>query len=127
MHKQAAYTKYKQVQVGTANRGKLLIMLYQGCIKFLRLAVKSIETGDVEIANNYLIKSQDIIDELINSLNMANGGKIVENLYLLYDFMKNQLVEANIHKNKDKITVVIKMLEELLESWQEVAKEKKTV
>src|SRR6056297_37278 len=120
-----AYKQYKQVQVKTANSEKLLIMLYQGCIKFLRLAKKSIEEEDIQGANNYIIRSQDIIRELMNTLDREKGGEIATNLYSLYDFMNRQLIEANVNKDVEKIEVVEDMMMELLDSWKQITGEKK--
>ncbi len=117
---QGAYQKYKQVQVETANSGKLLLMLYQGCIKFIRLAEKSIEEGNIEAANNYIIRSQDIINELVVTLDMEQGGQIAKNLYNLYDFMNRQLIEANIHKDVEPLATVEGLMLELLSSWQQI-------
>jgi flagellar protein FliS len=125
MSAQTAYKEYKEIQVNTANREKLLIMLYQGCIKFLRFSKKSIEDNNIEAANNYIIKSQDIIRELMNTLDRENGGEIADNLYNLYDFMYRELVTANIKKDTAKIEVVEEMMIELLESWQQITKGKK--
>jgi flagellar protein FliS len=115
-----AYKKYKQVQVKTANREKLLIMLYQGCVKFLRLAKKSIEDEDIEGANNYIIRSQDIIRELMGTLDREKGGEVADNLYSLYDFMNRQLIEANVNKDIEKIKTVENLMLELLDSWKQI-------
>ena len=122
---QTAHKKYKQVQVKTANNEKLLIMLYQGCVKFLRLAKKSIDENDIERTNNYIIRAQDIIRELRNTLDMEKGGDIATNLSQLYDFMLRQLVEANINKDSEKIEVVEDMMLELLDSWKQITNDQK--
>lgn len=118
MTSQTAYQQYKQVQVKTANREKLLIMLYKGCIKFLRLAKKGIQEENIEMANEYILRSQDIIKELMNTLNREQGGQIAENLYNLYDFMNRQLIEANVRKDTAPIEIVEDMMLELLETFQ---------
>ncbi|PRX32584.1 flagellar protein FliS [Orenia metallireducens] len=117
-----AYNQYKQVQAQTANPGKLLIMLYQGCIKFLNLAKKGIEDKDIEVTNKYLQKSQDIITELKVTLDFEKGGEIADDLDKLYDFMNRQLIAANIQKNPELIDQVIDLMKDLLETWQEVVK-----
>jgi len=124
MSAQTAYKEYKQVQVNTANRERLLIMLYQGCIKFLRFSKKSIKEDDIEAANNYIIRSQDIIRELMNTLDRENGGEIASNLYNLYDYMHRELIRANIYKDIEKIETVEELMSELLESWQEITGKK---
>ncbi|MGM0445233.1 MAG: flagellar export chaperone FliS [Bacillota bacterium] len=115
-----AHRQYKKVQVKTANNKKLLIMLYQGCIKFLRIAKKSIQEEDMENANEYLKKSQAIIDELRYTLDMEKGGEIAENLYQLYSFMYSELISANINKEIEPIENVESLMMELLETWNEV-------
>lgn len=122
---QAAHQHYKQVQVKTANKEKLVIMLYQGCIKFLRLAKNGVENNDIEQANNYIIRSQDIIRELMNTLDMERGGQIANNLYQLYDYMNRTLIEANINKDIEKIEIVENMMLELLDSWKQIVGGKK--
>ena len=117
---QSAHKQYKQVQVKTANKGKLVVMLYQGCVKFLRLAKKSIDEENIEDANNYIIRSQDIIRELMNTLDMEKGGEIATNLSQLYDFVNRQLIEANINKDIEKIEVVEEMMLELLDAWKQI-------
>ncbi len=116
----AAYQQYKEVQVKTANRGKLLIILYQGCIKFLRLAKKGIQDNNIEMANNNIIKSQRIIMELMSTLDRDKGGEISDNLYNLYDYMNRQLIDANINKNIVPIEIVEELMLELLDSWQQI-------
>lgn len=120
MRKKDAYQQYKDVQIKTANQGKLLLMLYQGCIKFLGLAVKSIDAQDWEGANNYLKRSRKIINELMCSLNMKQGGEIAENLFSLYEFMNHQLIQANIHKDTESVEFVKGLLLKLLAAWQEI-------
>jgi len=122
---QAAHQQYKQVQVKTANKEKLVIMLYQGCIKFLKLAKNGVENNDIEQANNYIIRSQDIIRELMNTLDMERGGQIANNLYQLYDFMNRTLIEANVNKDIEKIEIVENMMLELLDSWKQITNGKK--
>ena len=115
-----AHQQYKQVQVKTASNEKLLIMLYQGCIKFLRIAKKSIKEDDLESANEYLKKSQDIINELRYTLDMEKGGEISNNLYQLYSFMYSELVSANVNKEVEHIETVEEMMLELLDSWKQI-------
>ncbi len=131
MNTQAAYQQYKEVQVNTANSGKLLIMLYQGAIKFLRLAKKYIYEKNLEGTNQNLLKAQTIINELRANLDQEIGGDIAQNLDNLYQFMNRQLIEANIRKDTKPINIVEGLLIELLETWQEIVnvspKQEKTI
>jgi len=117
---QAAYQQYKEVQVKTANNGKLVLMLYQGIIKFLRLAKKHIEDGNMVGANENLIKAQNIINELSANLDREKGGEIAQNLYNLYQFMNRNLIQANIKKEIEPIEIVEGMMIELLETWKQI-------
>lgn len=113
-----AYAIYQQNNVLTASRGKLLLMLYDGAIKFLRFAKASIDEKNVENANKYLCKAQDIVSELMVTLDM--NYEISKSLFSLYDYMKYRLVEANIYKDKEMIDEVLNMLVELRETWQQI-------
>lgn len=122
------YEQYKETQVTTANQGKLIVMLYDGAIKFLNIAIENLDTPKTyDVANTNIIKAQDIITELLLSLNMAEGGEIAKNLFDLYMFFKKQLLEANIAKKADMIIPVITHLKELREAWDQIsANEAKT-
>ncbi|HBM74936.1 MAG TPA: flagellar export chaperone FliS [Clostridiaceae bacterium] len=111
-----AYQVYQQNEVLTASKGKLLIMLYEGAIKFLRFAKVAIDEKNIEDANKYLIKAQNIISELMATLNMEYD--ISKDLYSLYDYMKYRLTQANIKKDKAIIDEIIDMLSGFKDTWQ---------
>lgn len=113
---QNAYAAYKQNDVLTASSGKLLIMLYDGAIKFLRFSKVAIDEENIESRNKYICKAQDIISELMATLNM--DYEISHSLFALYEYMKYRLVEANIKKDKEIIDEVLGMLTELRETWE---------
>ncbi|HQO40892.1 MAG TPA: flagellar export chaperone FliS, partial [Spirochaetota bacterium] len=95
------YNQYKQTQISTANQGKLIVMLYDGAIKFLNIAIENIEPMRYDVVNTNIIKAQDIITELLLSLNMNEGGEISQNLFSLYMYFKRQLLEANMRKDPE--------------------------
>lgn len=113
------YQKYKTAQYSTASPEQLLLMLYEGAIKYARQAQKDMEERNVEAANNKLKKTEDIISELMISLNMDEGGEIAQNLYNLYDYMNRRLIQANIRKDPGLVDEVINLLTSLKESWEE--------
>lgn len=113
------YQKYKTAQYSTASPEQLLLMLYEGAIKYARQAQKDMEERNVEAANNKLKKIEDIISELMVSLNMDEGGEIAQNLYNLYDYMNRRLIQANIRKDPGLVDEVINLLTSLKESWEE--------
>ncbi len=112
---------YKETSVLTQNKGKLIVMLYDGAIKFLRLAIKEIEARNPEAKGEYIAKAQDIINELNAVLDMEAGGEIAMNLRKLYCFMNGHLSQANIKQDPAKIEEVIKLLEELNQGWKAIA------
>ncbi len=112
------YNSYKETQVKTASQGKLIVMLYEGAIKFLNIAKQAIDDKDIEAAHNNIVKSQDIIMELLMSLNLEVGD-IAKKLYNLYLYMNKRLMEANMNKDKAPIDEVLKMLTELKEVWEQ--------
>ncbi|MDA3901156.1 MAG: flagellar export chaperone FliS [Spirochaetes bacterium] len=115
------YDQYKKTQVNTASQGKLIVMLYDGAIKFLNIAIEHMEPKTYDIVNNNIIRAQDIITELISSLNMDTGGEIANNLLSLYLYFKKRLLEANMQKESVIIEEVVKHLRELREVWNEVS------
>ncbi|TAL32948.1 MAG: flagellar export chaperone FliS [Spirochaetes bacterium] len=121
------YDQYKRTEISTANQGKLIVMLYDGAIKFLNIAVENMNPRTYDVANNNIIKAQDIIAELIVSLNMEEGGEIAKNLLSLYVYFKKRLLEANIQKDAGMVAEVITHLKDLRESWDKIsAKEART-
>lgn len=114
-----AYQTYQQNQVNTASQGKLLLMLYDGALKFLRLAMVALEEKNFERTNEYLKRTQNIVHELMVTLNF-DAGEIAQNLYDLYDFMNHELIQANIKKDMKNIKNVKKMLESLRSAWVQI-------
>ena len=110
-----AYNQYRTTAIQTASPGKLLLMLYDGLLLSLRQAADAIKTGKTAEAHRFLVKSQDIIDELIITLNM--DYEISHNLIQLYDFWKDQLVQANIKKDVRLINDMTGLVGELREAW----------
>lgn len=116
------YQQYKNTQIETASQERLVLMLYEGAIRFTNLAKNGLEDNNYEDVNNYLVRTQDIINELMNTLNMEAGGEIAQNLYSLYDYMNRRLIEANIKKAKEPMDEVLGFLQELRDTWAEAMK-----
>ena len=115
------YSEYEKNEVITADAKKLVVMLYAGAIKFLesaRLYIHSYKTYDK--ANENILRAQDIISELMVSLDLEQGKEIAHNLLSLYNFMKKELITANIEKKEDRLLVVIKLLTDLKDSWEKL-------
>ena len=112
---------YQSVAVTTQSKGRLVVMFYDGAIKFLNLAVKALEANDYAEKGRCINRAQDIINELNAVLDMESGGEIAKNLRALYLFMHRRLMEANTKRDPQMIREVISMLEELNQSWKVVA------
>ena len=114
------YQKYQQNQVETASPAKLLLMLYNGALRFVKAAREGIREKDMEKANHNIGKAQDIVVELMTSLDMEQG-EISRNLYSLYDFVNTRLLEANIKKDENILSEAENILQELRDTWQEAS------
>lgn len=111
------YQKYKQVEINTASQNRLVVMLYDGAIKFLEEACNSMDKKHgTEQAHNNIVKAQEIIYELLASLNYE-AGEIANRLASIYTYMNQKLTEGNISKTKPPVLEVIKYLKELKEAW----------
>ena len=115
---------YQQNQVQTASPEELTLMLYNGLVKYLRQAKNAIEASQMEKAHTHMLRAQDIITEFMVTLNMEY--EISQQLMLLYDFMKQQVIEANLHKDVHRLSEVENMAIELRETWMQAMKQAKT-
>jgi flagellar protein FliS len=111
---------YQDSAIITQTRGRLIVLLYEGATKFLRLAISEIEAGNWEAKGRYINRAIDIINELNTVLDMEAGGEIAENLRRLYVFMIQHLRRANMKRDAKMIQEVIGLLTELNEGWKAV-------
>lgn len=111
---------YNNAQVMTAPPGELTLMLYNGAIKFLKLAKSAMEARNISESNRNLQRTQDIISELMCTLNMEI--EISKNLMALYEFMNHHLIQANIKKEPAMVQEVLELVEDLRNTWVEVIK-----
>lgn len=114
-----AYQAYKKTQVSTASQGDLLVMLFEGAIRFSNQAIDAINESNLSVANEKLLRVQDIMTELTTSLKL-DVGPIADNLNRLYTYINQLLVEANIKKDTNLIEQAITLLTELCDTWREV-------
>ena len=121
MPKQNPFNQYKETQVSTANQGKLIVMLYDGAIKFMNIAIENMDPKTYDVVNNNIIRAADIITELLVSLNMKEGGEVSSNLFNLYMYFKKRLLQANIEKKSEILQEVIKNMTELRNAWDKIS------
>lgn len=115
------YNQYRLTQIQTASPMALVVMLYDGAIRVVGSARRHMMARQLDAAHNDLVRAQDIIRELMLSLNFEAGAEIAQNLYLLYDFMVAELVRANVTKDVAILEPVLKMLSELRGAWAEIS------
>lgn len=114
------YEKYKKTSAETISPGRLLIMLFDGAINSVQKAIEDIDSQRVAEAHKNMVKAQDIILELRNTLNMDYS--LSGQLWELYDYLYRELVEANIHKDRLALEKILPFLSELRQTWQEAAR-----
>lgn len=111
--------QYRNNQILTASQEQILLLLYDGAIRFCRQAIAACEAGDHQEKQGRIGKTYAIIDEFSNSLNHDIGGDIAIDLERLYDFMMRQLNEARREETTDKLKVVENLLIDLRATWGE--------
>lgn len=117
------YEKYREVQVLTASPERLVLLLYEGAIRFLEEARAALDGGDLAKAHERLTRTQDILTELITGLDF--NYEVSSNLYRLYDYFRRRLVEANVRKDPGAVQEVLRFLKELRDTWREAVVSRK--
>lgn len=118
-----AYTAYKETGIKTASQGKLIIMLYEGALRQLSMALSLFNKNDkipassIEKFHNNIVKTQEIITELMVSLNMEEGRDIAQNLMALYRFFNHELMDITRTHDRKKVETISNLLSELKDSW----------
>lgn len=118
-------TAYRQTSIKTASQGTLILMLYDEGIKKIEatitlLDVEKLPPSSIEKINNNIIKAQEIITELMASLNTEKGGQIANNLMAIYSYFYQQLLQANIKKDITILKDILSMMKDLRSAWQDV-------
>lgn len=117
--------QYRKTAVNSASPLQLVIMLYDGALRFLHAGKEAMIRKDLYGQNTNLQKAQRIVAELMSSLNMDQGGEVAQNLLALYTFVYNRLIEANINDKPDYIDQCDKILRDLRESWVQIEAEQR--
>ncbi len=114
--------RYMEMQVQTAPAENLVLMLYDGALRFARQAQVGLAEGRMQDAHNDLTRAQDILGELMGSLNM-DAGDVAHNLFKLYEFIQYRLVVANVRKSSEPIDDVLQLLGDLRATWAEAIRD----
>jgi len=119
---------YKETKIKTASQGKLIVMLYDEAIKNIDIGIGLLKDKGKELdrVNDAIIKAQDVITELATSLDFERGGDIAANLFSLYMYFNQQLLNANIQKKINPLEEVRRMLADLRDAWSVIDKQAAT-
>jgi flagellar protein FliS len=118
------WKSYQQVATQTAPPGQLVLMLYEGTIRFLERALGGFKLEDPaeynETISNNILRAQDIIFELNVTLNIEEGGELAATLRGLYDYMGRKLMEGNLKKDEAPIRDVLGRVKVLRDAWAQM-------
>lgn len=112
-------TEYRKTEVNTSDNVRVVSLLYDGAMSFIRIAKKRMEHGDTAGKGLYIGKATAIVGELSSSLNM-DGGEIAKNLGRLYDYILDRLLYANLRNDPREFDDMERVLEVLRNAWKEM-------
>lgn len=120
MYNYNPYQQYRQNSVISAGKGELTLILYDNAVKFIKQGIKCIEEGKIEDVHNAVIKAQEIITHLSETLNM--DFEISGQLSSLYDYINRRLFEANMKKDKLILGEALGLVADMRDTWREALK-----
>jgi flagellar protein FliS len=118
------YDVYKNNSVNYASKEQLLLMLVEGAVKFCKIGRQAIVDKDIKKSHDALVRTQDIFSELMVSLDTTQGEWAVQ-LFRVYAFIKEKLIETNMSKNLEIIDEILPLIEDINETWKEAYKRSK--
>ena len=114
------YEVYQKNKITTASPAELTLILYEGAIKFCNIAIRAVEEGDVEKANDNIIKTERIIDEFRATLN--HKYPVAKDFEIVYNYIYQLLIQGNIHKDVEILNRALDELRSMRDTWKEVMK-----
>ena len=114
------YKQYQKTQVVTASREKILLMLYEGAIRFTKQARAAMIDKKIADKGKAIRKATAIVSELMATLDFKVGGQLAQDLENLYIFMIDKLIEANVHNKVECLDDVERLLNTLYGAWKDV-------
>ena len=112
--------EYHHDEIATSRQGKLIVMMYEGALRFVNLAIEGIDNNDISKKGTYINKTHDIINELSFALDVEKGGEVAQKLESLYQFVLHQLTRANIKSDRKTLESIINILTPLMDAWKEI-------
>lgn len=113
--------EYRKNAVNGASPLQLVIMLYDGALRFMEAGRHAMAHGDLPRQNDQLQRAQKIVMELMACVDLEKGGEIAKNLLSLYTYVLDELVKANVEDNAERIERGMRVMRDLRESWAEIA------
>ena len=114
------YKQYQKDNISTSSQGQLILMMYEGAIKNVSMAIDCMEAKDIPGKGLHIRKTHDIINELSLALDMEKGGEVSARLERLYQYILGQLTLANIKADPKTLESINGVLKTLLGAWTEV-------
>jgi flagellar protein FliS len=112
---------YTQTQVATTTSQKqLIVMAYDGILRFLNRAKEHMARTEIEAAEKDLVRARAVVEELAGTLNMDEGGVISRNLWNLYVFFMRKITEANLTKDPGHVDEILPSIKDLRDAWAEM-------
>jgi flagellar protein FliS len=117
---------YRETQIKTANQIKLIVMLYDGAIRHLNLALEDLAGGHerYDRVNSHIVAAQDIVSELMASLDFERGGELARGLFSIYSYANRRLLDGNVRKDRVPLEEVKRLLAELRDAWDGISARK---
>ena len=120
------YSIYKNNSINYSSKEQLLLMLVDGAVKFAKRAEESLINKDIQKSHINLTKTQDIFLELMSSLDRGTADW-AEQLYRVYRFIYDKLVETNIKKDVNILREVMPLIIDIKDVWNEAYKKSKGI
>ena len=117
MSPQTGLHSYQINDISTSSQGQLILMLYDGALQAVNQAIQCMSRKEIAEQSRHILKAQDIINELSSALDMKQGGEVAKTLDQLYQFVLNQLIQANITSDTMYLESIIKVLTPLRDAW----------
>lgn len=126
MYANNPYSNYKKNSIATVTQDQLLLMLVDGAVKYTKIARLALIENNIPRVHKELVRVQDIFLELMITMDKS-AGKYMEDLYDIYEFIKSELLRANITKDIKIIDAILPLIEEIRDMWYEVDKKVKGI
>jgi len=121
MSPQTGLHSYQTNDISTSSQGQLILMMYDGALQAVNQSIQCMIGKKVAEQSRYILKAQDIINELSLALDMKQGGEVAKTLEQLYQFVLNQLIQANITSDTMYLESIIKVLTPLRDAWSRIS------